>query len=159
VEFDWFGANSEIALCQQARRVICDAGLEAVIRLNGRTNNPVAAYRSANAVLLGSFAEGLPNVICEAMACGLPVLMSDVSDARHLVEEGINGFLFDSHRPAELADRICRFAALTPAERRAMGWASRRKAELLFDRHSNTRQYLGLLEAAWRKRRKGGGPA
>jgi glycosyltransferase involved in cell wall biosynthesis len=154
LEFDWFGANSEIELCDQARRRIRDAGMESALRLNGQTQDPAAVFRGASAVLLGSFAEGLPNAVCEAMACGLPVLMSDVSDARYLVEDGVNGFLFDPHQPAELADRIGRFAALRPAQREAMGHASRRKAEKLFDRHHNTGQYLELLDAA--RRRRGG---
>ncbi len=154
LEFDWFGANSNIALCQQARGAVREAGLESVLRLNGQTSDPAAACQAADAMILASFAEGLPNAVCEAMACGLPVIMSDVCDARYLVEEGVNGFLFDPHQPSELADRIGRFAALAPAQRAAMGQASRRKAEELFDRHRNTQQYLELLEAAWRKRNK-----
>jgi len=41
-----------------------------------------------------SFYEGMPNVVCEALAAGLPVLVSDVCDHPLLVEKGVQGFLF-----------------------------------------------------------------
>ncbi len=155
-KFDWFGWEAQPEVADQARQVIREAGLESELRLNPQTTDAAAVYRKADGVLLGSFAEGLPNAVCEGMACGLPVLMSDISDARYLVEEGVNGFLFDPHRPNQIADRIGRLAALSPEQRAAMGRASRRKAEQLFDRQRNTRQYLDLLEAAWRKRNGNG---
>lgn len=97
---------------------------------------------------LPSFSEGLPNAVCEGMALGKPILMSAVCDAGNLVQEGINGFLFDPHSPESIADAIARFVKLTPEERDRMGRASRAKAEVLFDMNTVVEYYLRVMEAA-----------
>jgi glycosyltransferase involved in cell wall biosynthesis len=147
-EFDWYGANSERAVCALAKAMIRDANMEGVIRLHGQTNDVMAKYQQADALILGSFVEGLPNVVCEAMACGLPILMSDVADARYLVEPGINGYLFSPHNLDDISQNIMTFTALDGEKRVAMGQASRQKAETLFNQQANTNMYLELLEAS-----------
>jgi glycosyltransferase involved in cell wall biosynthesis len=77
--------------------------------------------------------EGLPNAVCEGMACGKPILMSDVCDARCLVEDGKNGFLCDPHSPESIAKALKNIIRLTNAQLQEMGQESRRKAEILFD--------------------------
>ena len=150
-EFDWYGANVERDVCDKARNAIRDAQMETIIRLHDQTSDAAAVYRQADALILGSFVEGLPNVVCEAMASGLPILMSDVSDARYLVEPGINGYLFPPDFPEIIAQQIMIFLALNKAQRIAMGRASRQKAEVLFNRHKNTSCYLELLEESWKR--------
>ena len=51
-------------------------------------------YRAADAVVLPSLGEGLPNVVLEAMASGLPCAVSAVSGSRELVCSGITGHTF-----------------------------------------------------------------
>lgn len=145
-EFDWYGANIERDVCIKAQAAIREADMESTIRLHGTTSDAAAVYQQADALILGSFVEGLPNVVCEAMACGLPILMSDVSDAGYLVEHGINGYIFQPRQPDDIAGQIMAFASLTVAQRTAMGRHSRQKAESLFNRHKNTQTYLKLLE-------------
>ena len=53
-----------------------------------------------------SYFEGLPNVICEAMACGKPTLAARIGDHAELVGEGIRGFLFDPFDPLSIAESI-----------------------------------------------------
>jgi hypothetical protein len=82
------------------------------------------------------------------MALGKPILTSDVSDARNLVEDGVNGFLFDPHSPESVANAISRFTALSPEEKTRMGRAGRAKAEVLFDLGTVADHYLRVLEVA-----------
>jgi glycosyltransferase involved in cell wall biosynthesis len=152
-EFDWYGANEEQPECLKAREAIREAGMESFIRLHGPTHDAVAVYRRADALILGSFVEGLPNVVCEAMACGLPILMSEVSDARCLVEVGCNGYIFNPHQPEDIASHVMLFIELTGAKRAEMGRSSRQKAEALFNRYRNTQSYLDLLEESRRQHR------
>jgi glycosyltransferase involved in cell wall biosynthesis len=102
----------------------------------------------ADAVVLPSFYEGLPNAVCEGMMLGRPILMSDVCDARNLVQEGTNGFLFNPHSPASIADVIARFVGLAPEERVRMGKASRTRGVMLFDVNTVVEHYLCILKAA-----------
>jgi glycosyltransferase involved in cell wall biosynthesis len=56
---------------------------------------PENYYRCADLFVLPSRNEGLPNVVLEAMSCGLPCVVTRVSGATDLVEPGISGMLFD----------------------------------------------------------------
>lgn len=58
-----------------------------------------AIYHSADCLVNPSFYEGMPNVVGEAMACGLPVVASNVPGNNDLVVNGETGFLFDLNHP------------------------------------------------------------
>ncbi|MEI2724752.1 MAG: glycosyltransferase [Verrucomicrobiota bacterium] len=91
--------------------------------------------------------EGLPNAICEGMACGKPIVMSDVCDARHLVEDDKNGFLCDPHSPASIANALGRMVMLTAAKKQQMGIESRKRAEHLFEPSRVLDRYETLLKS------------
>jgi glycosyltransferase involved in cell wall biosynthesis len=104
--------------------------------LGERTDIP-QMLANHDALIHPSFFEGLPNVICEALACGRPVLASDVCDHVKLIQEGISGFLFDPHAPESIARAIASFYRTTPEQRLKMGAAARDFAEknLSLDRY------------------------
>jgi glycosyltransferase involved in cell wall biosynthesis len=76
-----------------------------------------------------SFVEGLPNVVCEALACGRPVIVSNVLDHPNLVQDGQSGYLFDWQDPSDLAAKIKLFNELSREERANMGRKGRQFAE------------------------------
>ena len=134
ITVDWHGEATTGESARNARRAAWRRALEEEIarrslgdrfRLREPVEDVVPLYRAADALCLPSFAEGVSNAICEAMACGLPVLASRVSDTPRLVDDGRTGFLFDPRSPADMAEAIARLAAMPPAERRAMGLAGR----------------------------------
>jgi len=71
--------------------------------------------------------------------------MSDVCDARYLVEEGKNGFMCDPHSAARIAAALRRASTSFPMRLREMGQESRRRAESLFA----LRQILAEYEAVF----------
>jgi glycosyltransferase involved in cell wall biosynthesis len=82
-------------------------GLE--ISLLGAVPDPLPLYQTADAFLLTSDHEGTPNVIMEAMACGLPVLATNVGGVAELITQGQTGFLFepsDAAGVSELLERL-----------------------------------------------------
>jgi glycosyltransferase involved in cell wall biosynthesis len=81
-----------------------------------------ACFRAADVVLNSSHSEGLSNAILEAMACGRPVLVSDVPGNRELIQDGVTGALFRGE--AELRAQALRLGG-DPAGRRALGDAAR----------------------------------
>jgi len=107
-------------------------------------------FRRHDVLVHPSYGEGLPNVVCEAMACGRPVILSDTLDHPRLVADGINGFLFDWQEPAALAAKIKAFCALSPDERRRMGESGRAYAEQTLSLDRYVGEYEQLLSGVVR---------
>ena len=137
VELDWYGSTYVADGLDGVYRTLRDAvrarGLDDVFRLHGAELDGVQLYDEASLVCLPSFYEGCSNVICEAAACGIPLVVSDVCDNRQFVIDGVTGFLVDPHAPESIADAILRVHGMSSAARREMGRCARAHAEELFD--------------------------
>jgi GalNAc-alpha-(1->4)-GalNAc-alpha-(1->3)-diNAcBac-PP-undecaprenol alpha-1,4-N-acetyl-D-galactosaminyltransferase len=95
----------------------------------GPRTDVVAQLHQHDVLAHPSYGEGLPNVVCEALACARPVIVSDVLDHPRLVQHGESGYLFNWREPLDLAEKIKMLSELTPEERREMGLSGRRFAE------------------------------
>lgn len=62
--------------------------------------------RYTDIFILSSYKEGRPNVLLEAMAAGIPVIASDIEGVRELIENDVNGVLFEPGNSRELSLRI-----------------------------------------------------
>jgi glycosyltransferase involved in cell wall biosynthesis len=137
ISFEWYGEQftpSEATVetvYQKAAREKEESGITNV-SLNGPSSRIAELYRECDFMCLPSFHEGTANVICEALASGLPIICSDVCDNPILVEDGVNGFLFDPHSVESFDRAIGGLLALSQEQREEMGLANRRKAIELF---------------------------
>lgn len=132
----------EPALRQQARRM----GLADQVHFRGwvtRKDMP-EQYRSADIFVFPSFEEGMPNVVLEAMASGLPVVATDIYGNRELVVDGDNGVLVSPGDAEALCRALVRLAK-DPDLRRLMGGRSRERAQA-FGWEETARAYLGLSQ-------------
>lgn len=82
-------------------------------------------YERADVFALPSFAEGIPVVLIEAMATGLPVVASRITGIPELVEEGASGLLVTPGRGDQLVRALASIIAATPERRAEMGTAAR----------------------------------
>ena len=87
---------------------------------------------AADLALLTSRSEGLSNTILEAMACGLPVLATDVGGNAELVNDGETGYLLPVHEADPIAARVTKLLQDIPLAEK-MG---RRGREILEERYS-----------------------
>ena len=89
--------------------------------------------------------EGLPNVVLEAMACGLPVVATDVGGLREVVEHGRTGLLVPSRNAAALADAMGRLLR-DEKTREAFGREGRRCAEKRYSVSSMVHRHEEIFE-------------
>jgi glycosyltransferase involved in cell wall biosynthesis len=106
---------------------------EAVIFAGYRSQAEVAAaLQEADMLVLPSFAEGVPVVLMEAMAAGLPVVTTRVAGIPELVEDRVSGLLVPPGDTDALAGAICELLA-DPALRTRMGEQGRAKVAAEFN--------------------------
>lgn len=130
---DWFGRDSLAAnddTGARARAAADARGLSGHVAFLGDTDGIERMYQRSDALLHASLHEGFPNAVAEGMACGLPVVVSRVSDLPRVVDEAQNGFVFDETDPRSIADAMERMMKLPEHDRAAMG---RRSRELAID--------------------------
>jgi glycosyltransferase involved in cell wall biosynthesis len=101
--------------------------------------------RRHHALILPSLYEGLPNVVCEALASGVPVLASDVCDHSLLVAEGKRGLLFDPESPPSIAAAIAKFMRLSVDDRCRISRDAREYAEATLGVEKMISSYESLL--------------
>ena len=82
-----------------------------------------------NLFMLSSTGEGWPNVVGEAMACGVPCVVNDVGDVARIVGEA--GFVVPSGTPEALAETALRFLASHEGSRQTMARSARKRVERL----------------------------
>ncbi len=88
-------ADRDSSTSGKLRQMITMNSMENRIRLIGFRNDPERILAASDIFVLPSYREGLPRSICEAMACGLPVIASNIRGCREEVTDGINGILFE----------------------------------------------------------------
>lgn len=113
----------------------------------GERSDITDLLRQHDVLIHPSFYEGLPNVVCEALACGLPVLASNVCDHPRLVENGVRGFLFDPHSPESIAEAICYFHRASRVKRHNMSVAARTFAHAELSAATLTDNYEKLFHS------------
>jgi glycosyltransferase involved in cell wall biosynthesis len=106
-------------------RIARHALSERVYLLGFRRDVP-AILGAADVVVLPSYQEGIPNVLCEAMAMARPVVATRVGGVPELVEEGRSGLLVEPKEPQGLADALERLLA-DPNARERLGSLARQR--------------------------------
>jgi glycosyltransferase EpsD len=93
-------------LLQECRNLACQLDAGGQIRFMGYVKNMRYLYSACDACVSVSRIEGLPFNLMEAMACGLPIIASDIKGHSELIENGKSGLLFQN--AAEMENQIKR---------------------------------------------------
>jgi glycosyltransferase involved in cell wall biosynthesis len=129
-------------------RRIAELGLEGQFILAGFRDDLDRFLPHWDLAVLPSFTEGLPNVVLEAFAAGVPVVATAVGGTPEVVEDGSSGYLVPPGDPEALARRIVD-SLLSEEERQSMGQRGRKRilTEFTFAAQSNRYQQLwrGLM--------------
>ncbi len=104
----------------------------------------------ADVIVMPSYHEGMSNVLMEGSATARPVLASNISGCREIVEDGVTGYLFEKGNGKALLDAMKKIAGLSTDERRRMGISAREKVEREFDRHSIIDAYVDEIHKVFK---------
>lgn len=128
----WVGtrliSGEGVATYDEASRLLQDYGLTQSWEWLGERHDVPALLATHDALIHPSFEEGLPNVVCEALGCGKPVLIGDVCDHSKLVQDGVSGFLFDPGSPNDISAIVAAFYDLNRDQYASMCRAARQYA-------------------------------
>ena len=132
-------------------------GLADEVELPGERDGEdiLRAYRAADIFVLAPCVtadgdrDGVPNVIVEAMACGLPVITTHVGGIPEIVQHGVNGLVAAPRDVAMLAEHLTELLT-DPARRRALGDAGRSTVEERFDVRTAARELTLVFAGAER---------
>jgi glycosyltransferase involved in cell wall biosynthesis len=105
VSFIIAGAGRDL---KKLKKKIKKANLQDRFTFLGQVDKDVLVklYQNATLFVFPSYHEGLPGAVLEAMACGLPIIATDVRGNRDLISTGENGILVPQRSPKKIAEAI-----------------------------------------------------
>ncbi len=123
VHFDIVGGGDQRRNLEQTAQQL---GIAERVTFHGRADEAElrAAYTRADVFAIASIAELQSIATMEAMASGLPVVAADAVALPHLVQDGVNGYLFEPGNVDDLADKLRRVLTAAPEDYSRMQQAS-----------------------------------
>ena len=137
----------------ELERIADEAGTREQIVFSGQQEKDIlpAYYQKGDIFILPSKKEGMPNVVLEAMASGLPIVMSPCEGSKELIQG--NGIIADADLQ-RFDEAILTLLSLSMDQLRAMGERSRKRAEEYFTWSVVAEKYEWLLARAAEKKKE-----
>ncbi len=131
----------------QVLHTIDELGLGPHVRLHGHVSSSevLAQLRRADVLLHTSLSEGLPTVVLEAMACEVPVVVTDCGGVRELVTDGVEGFVVPPRGPGRTAAALAELSRDAELRRR-MGRAGRARVLEAFTLDRQINAFIDLYD-------------
>lgn len=140
VRFILVGGGTETLLPAVSQR-----GLAERVYLLGYRKDVATLLPAMDVVCLSSeFGEGFPNVLGEAMACGIPCVSTDVGDVRKIIGE--TGHVVPVRNPPAFARAIIELIDEGPLGRQRLGSAARLRIETTYSLSQVVRRYMNVYE-------------
>lgn len=120
---------------------------EKIIYYHGLQNDIIPFLKESSCLIHPSYyPEGMSNVLLEASASGRPVITTNRSGCKEIVDEGINGFIVPIKDSEKLIKAVEKFIEMPYEEKVKMGLAGREKVEKEFDRNIVINAYLEKIK-------------
>lgn len=132
-------------LRQAVEYILQQAGLHDYVWLAGNRRDVPDLMRGMDVFVLPSLAEGISNTILEAMACGLPVIATNVGGNPELVVDGKTGFLAAAASPHDMAQIMAKYLD-NPELIATQGATGRQRAEETFSMQAMVSAYVKVYD-------------
>jgi glycosyltransferase involved in cell wall biosynthesis len=142
----WYGATNYTRNVEgKYQELISQLGLADYFEIIEKTTDIKEKYDDCDFFCLPSFFEGTPNVICEAISVGRPIICSAICDNAYYVKDGVNGFLFNPKDSKDISDKIEKALNLNSEDYLNYCKNSRMIAEKLLTHTLFLERYLKLI--------------
>lgn len=130
--------------CEQAYEYQLDKlQKQGIIRYHGRLQDVRTILKDIHCTIHPTYyPEGLSNVLLESSACARPIITTNRSGCREVIDDGVNGYIVEQQNCFDLIDKVEKFIALSYEEKMRMGLAGRAKVEIEFDRNVVVDKYV-----------------
>jgi glycosyltransferase involved in cell wall biosynthesis len=129
---------------EELKRLAEELGITTSVEFTGLQRDIPAQLHRAGLAVLASRWEGMPNVVLEAMACGLPCVATRVSGTEELIQPGVNGILVGPDDQTELTEALVSLLE-QPSVAREYGRAARAIVERCYSQD----RIMDLYEALY----------
>lgn len=148
IVIEWYGLKNNDLVISEVTKVIDyihKHNLQDSFLLREPTSDIANVMHQADVIGLFSINEGLPNVICEGMMLGKPIIMTPVSDYQVLVDSS-NGVLCESSSSKSIMKALIEISNIKPDRLIEMGTISKQRAETLFSPENVINNWVSLIE-------------
>ena len=141
---DWYGQPTEPYL-SRCKRQMEALGVGDILQIHTPISHVEELYNRYDGFCLPSTYEGFPNVIGEAMSCGIPVLCGNVCDNQYILGEEGGNLVFDPFSVEDMKEKMEMFCNLGKEQLEVIGMANRKRALELFSSDKFVNAYLQLM--------------
>lgn len=147
LQIDWYGSTGKDGSLEAGENKINQYKLNTIINLHPPTQNLLNKITQADAVGLFSFYESFPNLVCEGLALGKPIICTPVSDLPKLLKENENAFFCKPDDPKTIKESIKKVIDLTSKEKKNIELKNKRIAQKNFKKPHIIQEYLNILSS------------
>lgn len=118
-----------------------------IIKYHGKQSDVREFHKISHCTIHPTYyPEGMSNVLLESAACGRPIITTNRSGCREIVDDRVNGYVIEQKNSQDLINKIEKFLELDYESKKQMGIAGRIKVENEFDRQIVVNSYLSLID-------------
>jgi glycosyltransferase involved in cell wall biosynthesis len=145
------GGLYELDYSEEVKQMISSLGLEKNVKLVGFVEDPVPLLKMSKAFCLLSRSEGFCNALLEAMACGVPSVVTRVGGNPEAINDGENGFMVAVEDDEAAAERLL-FLLRNPDRAAEIGEKGRTSAQVRFSAETMIEKLINLYRDLLAKR-------
>lgn len=133
IEFWYLGALGENAVSGITKEYMDKLVKTGVLNYLGTVDKPELIIKECDAIVLPSYREGISKTLLEGGAMGKPIIASNVTGCKEIVENNKTGYLVEVKNVDDLVEKMDKFINLSDEEREKMGKLGREKILKEFD--------------------------
>ncbi len=116
---------------------------EGIIKYHGRQNDVREFHKLAHCIIHPTYyPEGMSNVLLESAASGRPIITTEITGCKEIVDDRVNGLLVRQNNTKDLISKVEEFLNLSLETKKQMGINGRKKVEKSFSRQIVVEEYV-----------------